>query len=384
MLIDIPKDIARRELDVPLPDTIDLPGYRPTRKRPPAADPGGGRRAIARRQEAGALRRRRRRQRRRRGRAAALAEKTQIPVVTTLLAKGAFPDSHTLSLQMPGMHGSQVRELGAQPRRPADHRRRALRRSRDRQAGRVRARREGHPHGHRPGGDLKNRHADVPIVGELREVLPQLTKAIAKLRESDSIATTASGSSRSRSGSSSTRIATAAPARSSPQYVIERLRDLLAGRDTIWTTGVGQHQMWAAQWLHDRRQPRAVITSGGLGTMGFGFPAALGAQARPARGDRRLHRRRRLLPDDAAGARDGRRLRHPGHRRRHEQRLARHGAPVAGAVPRRALLADAPERRDPRLREARRGLRRASASGPRTRPRSTSRSSPRSRADDPP
>ena len=71
------------------------------------------------------------------------------------------------------------------------------------------------------------------------------------------------------------RYRTAGPLK--PEYVIERLRDLTAGEDVIWTTGVGQHQMWAAQYLQIDR-PRRWITSGGLGTMGFGVPAAIGAK----------------------------------------------------------------------------------------------------------
>ena len=117
----------------------------------------------------------------------------------------------------------------------------------------------------------------MPIVGELREVLPQLTKAIAKLRESDSIMNHRAWLEQVEEWKFKYPFRYRRAGALKPEYVIERLRDLLADRDTIWTTGVGQHQMWAAQWLHIDGS-RRFITSGGLGTMGFGFPAALGAK----------------------------------------------------------------------------------------------------------
>ena len=123
----------------------------------------------------------------------------------------------------------------------------------------------------------KNRTADVPIVGELREVLPQLTTALAKLRESDSITNHREWLEQVEEWKFKYPYRYRRAGALKPEYVIERLRDLLADRDTIWTTGVGQHQMWAAQWLHIDGS-RRWITSGGLGTMGFGFPAALGAK----------------------------------------------------------------------------------------------------------
>jgi acetolactate synthase-1/2/3 large subunit len=125
----------------------------------------------------------------------------------------------------------------------------------------------------------KNRHADVPIVGELRQVLPALTEKLRALLDADRVAAKdewrdqvlhwrAEHPFRYRPGG-------AGPLK--PQFVIERLREVLADRETIWTTGVGQHQMWAAQYLQCD-VPRSFITSGGLGTMGFGLPAAIGAK----------------------------------------------------------------------------------------------------------
>ncbi len=124
----------------------------------------------------------------------------------------------------------------------------------------------------------KNRHADIPIVGGLKQVLPRAHRGVpARCARRTASRRSGSGRTRSRSGASSIpfRYRRVGPLKT--QYVMERFRDLLADRDVIWTTGVGQHQMWAAQWLKIEK-PRHWITSGGLGTMGFGVPAAIGAQ----------------------------------------------------------------------------------------------------------
>jgi len=276
VLIDIPKDIANTEFTFRWPKRLDLPGYRPTgkghplqiqeaalaiaRSKKPVLYVGGG--VI----NAGAE-----------AELKELAEATRIPVVTTLMAKGAFPDSHALSLQMPGMHGSKYANW-------ALHRSDLLitvgARFDDRVTGKLDAFAPGAKVIHMdidPAEISKNRTADVPIVGELREVLPQLTKAIAKLRESDSIVNHREWLEQVEEWRFKYPYRYRRAGALKPEYVIERLRDLCADRDTIWTTGVGQHQMWAAQWLRID-DSRRWITSGGLGTMGFGFPAALGAK----------------------------------------------------------------------------------------------------------
>ncbi|HYZ80291.1 MAG TPA: thiamine pyrophosphate-dependent enzyme, partial [Solirubrobacteraceae bacterium] len=121
----------------------------------------------------------------------------------------------------------------------------------------------------------KNREADVPIVGELRRVLPALRTALAERRGHGGQHAAWLEQIEAWRAENPFRYNRGAVLK--PQYVLERLRDLLADRDTIYTTGVGQHQMWAAQYLQID-EPRRFITSGGLGTMGFGFPAALGAK----------------------------------------------------------------------------------------------------------
>ena len=147
-----------------------------------------------------------------------------------------------------------------------------------------------------------------------------------------------------------------------PQKLMETLQELTAGDDVIFTTGVGQHQMWAMQYLLTER-PRNFITSGGLGTMGYGIPAAIGAKAaRPEAtvvcvdGDGCFQMTAQELTtavlDDL-----------PIDRRARQQRLPRHGHAVAGHVLRRPPLARRPQRRGAGLRQARRGLRRRRHAG---------------------
>ena len=115
-----------------------------------------------------------------------------------------------------------------------------------------------------------------------------------------------------------------------PQYVIDSIYRETKG-DCYVVTGVGQHQMWAAQYFwYDK--PNSFVTSGGLGTMGFEVPAAMGVQVGGAERHRVVDLRRRRLPDDAAGAGHDRRVRLADQVRDHEQRHPGHGAAVAGAV----------------------------------------------------
>ena len=124
--------------------------------------------------------------------------------------------------------------------------------------------------------------------------------------------------------------------------------------DTIVVAGVGQHQMWASQyWKFDH--PYTWVNSGGAGTMGFAVPGGHRGQGRASRPHGLGHRRRRLLPDDGAGAGDGERRADPGEDRHPQQRLPRHGAPVAGDVLRGALLGGLSLARPARLRQVGRG-----------------------------
>jgi acetolactate synthase-1/2/3 large subunit len=276
VLVDIPKDVANATFDFRYPDSVDLPGYRPTRAGHPLQVQAAAE-AIARAKRpvlyvgggvlnAGAERE-----------LAALAEALQIPVITTLMAKGAFPDTHPLCLGLPGMHGSKFANWTMNR---ADLLVAIGSRFDDRVTGKLDAFAPGARVVHcdiDPAEISKNRHADVPIVGELTDVLPALTAAYLELRGADRIASKREWKEQVEDWRFKYPFRYRRVGELKPQYVIERLRDILAPHDPIWVTGVGQHQMWAAQWLRIDR-PRHWITSGGLGTMGFGVPAALGAQ----------------------------------------------------------------------------------------------------------
>jgi acetolactate synthase-1/2/3 large subunit len=276
VLIDVPKDVANATFDFRYPDSVDLPGYRPTRQGHPLQVQAAAE-AIARAKRpvlyvgGGVLN----------GAAeselAALAEALQIPVVTTLMAKGAFPDTHPLCLGLPGMHGSKFANWTMNR---ADLLVAIGSRFDDRVTGKLDAFAPGARVVHcdiDPAEISKNRHADVPIVGELREVLPALTAAYLELRSADRIVSKREWKDQVSDWRFKYPFRYRRVGELKPQYVIERLRDILGVHDPIWVTGVGQHQMWAAQWLRIDR-PRHWITSGGLGTMGFGVPAAIGAQ----------------------------------------------------------------------------------------------------------
>ena len=284
-----------------------------------------------------------------------VAEAVQMPVVTTLMAKGVVPDSHPLCLGLPGMHGSKAANWALNR---CDLLVACGSRFDDRVTGKLDTFAPGAKVVHMdvdPAEIDKNRHAEIPIVGSLEHVVPKLAEAL----ESRASGPAASAlewveTIRGWQAEHPFRYRRGEPLK--PEYVIERLRDLTEGQDVIWTTGVGQHQMWAAQYLRVDR-PRRFITSGGLGTMGFGVPAAIGAKVgRPDAtvinidGDGCFQ----MTMQELATARMY------GIGAIHvvdQQRLAGDGAAVAGAVPQRAVQRDQPERRPARLRQAGRELR---------------------------
>ncbi|HEX2504679.1 MAG TPA: biosynthetic-type acetolactate synthase large subunit [Gaiellaceae bacterium] len=280
VLVDVAKDVQEAELDFHYPDAVDLPGWKPPSKvnarqlgeaakaiaeaERPVLYVGGG---VVNADASGELRE--------------LAEAGGLPVVTTLMAKGAFPETHELSYGAPGMHGSKWANWALNK---CDLLIAVGARFDDRVTGKVSA--------FAPGARVvhldvdaaeigKIRHADVPVVGPLRVALAELTQEVGRLRARNG---TSAGPAAWRAQLDAWR--EEFPLRYSdsgdylkPQAVLETLRDLTAGRDdVVWTTGVGQHQMWAMQYLVCDR-PRSFITSGGLGTMGYGVPAAVGAKA---------------------------------------------------------------------------------------------------------
>ena len=363
VLVDIAKDAMQKMTTFQWPHELALPGYRPTTRphgkqvreaakliaeaKRPVLYVGGG---VIKADASSEL--------------AALVALTRIPVVTTLMARGAFPDSHELHLGMPGMHGS-VAAVGALQK--SDLLISLGARFDDRVTGHLASFAPEAKVIHvdiDPAEIGKNRQADVPIVGDCKEVISELIMMLHKQAEEDGLVVECDAwraqmlalKARYPVGYDKPETGLA------PQKVIERIGDF-TGPEAIYAAGVGQHQMWAAQFV-DFERPRQWLNSGGAGTMGYCVPAAMGAKVGDTGRGRLGDRRRRLLPDDESGARHLHDQRHPDQGRDHQQLLARHGAPVADAVLRRPLLEHRPQHRPrhrraahPRLRQARRGVR---------------------------
>lgn len=204
-----------------------------------------------------------------------LAETLQIPVVVSLIGKSCMPEDNPLCLGMPGMHGSRAANAALQN---SDLIFAAGTRFADRVTGRLSAFAPDAKVIHvdiDPAEIGKNRNADIPVVGDARLVLAAINEQLHKdqaqpvdaewVAKIDEIRRESPFYYEKRDDAIQ------------PEYTLELLDKLTKGRDTIFTTEVGQHQMWAAQYLHCTR-PRTFLSSGGAGTMGFGFPAAIGAQ----------------------------------------------------------------------------------------------------------
>ncbi len=287
VLVDISKDALQAKTTFVWPPPIELPGYRPVLRphgkqireasrliaaaQRPIFDVGGG---VVRAHASDKLRR--------------LVELTQIPVVTTLMARGTVPDSNPLNLGMPGMHGTVAAVTGLQK---ADLIVALGARFDDRVTGQLASFAPGAKVVHAdidPAEISKNRVADVPIVGDVGEVIGDLIEQITldratadegaggwdyaawRARVADWKATFPLGWTESEDGTLA------------PQYVIKRIGEL-TGPEGTYVAGVGQHQMWAAQFVQYER-PNAWLNSGGLGTMGYAVPAAMGAKvAQPDR-----------------------------------------------------------------------------------------------------
>ena len=282
VLVDIPRDVQEAELEFSYPDEVDLPGWKPPRRGHPrqikaAAEAiaaaerpilyvGGG---VLNAHATDEL--------------LEVAEVGHLPVVTTLMAKSGFPESHELHVGWPGMHGPKWSNYALNK---ADVVVAVGARFDDRVTGKLSA--------FAPGATIvhldvdaaeisKIRHADVPVVGPLKPILATLAKALATSAVPGRTDAWLRQISEWREEfplrySAEPRSSDTVPMLK-PQRVLEQLQELTAGRDdVVWTTGVGQHQMWAMQYvLCDR--PRTFISSGGLGTMGYGIPAAIGAKA---------------------------------------------------------------------------------------------------------
>jgi len=277
VLVDLPKDVLTEQTAFHWPPSVDLPGYQPAR-RPHAKQvrEAARRISIARRPVlyvgGGVLKARATDELRQ------LAELTGIPIVTTLMARGAFPDSHPQHLGMPGMHGSVAAVTALQK---ADLLVALGTRFDDRVTGKLDTFAPNAAVIHAdidPAQIGKRRRVDVPIVGDLREMLVALVPAV-RTRYAAGHRSDLRGWWRQLDRWRKTYpLGYEEPADGSlaPQYVIERL-GAIAGPETIFTAGVGQHQMWAAQFIR-YENPNTWLNSGGAGTMGYAVPAAMGAK----------------------------------------------------------------------------------------------------------
>lgn len=276
VLVDVPKDIQNAEMDFVWPPKINLPGYRPVTtpharqieeavrlisqaKQPVFYIGGGVIKANAHKE------------------LKEFAEYTGIPVVTTLMALGSFPDSHELHMGMPGMHGT-VPAVAAMQR--SDLLITIGARFDDRVTGDVASFAPDAKVIHAdidPAEIGKIRAVDVPIVGDARKVLSGLLSVY----QNSGLAVPSLSNWRDYLNDLKQRFPRGWEDQSdgslSPQFVIQTLSQE-AGPDAIYCAGVGQHQMWAAQFV-DYEKPRTWLNSGGLGTMGYAIPAAMGAKA---------------------------------------------------------------------------------------------------------
>lgn len=276
VLVDIPKDVQNTTMEFMWPPEMKLPGYRPVTtphnrqiedavrmiseaKRPVLYIGGGVIKSEAHEE------------------LLTFAEANNVPVVTTLMALGAFPHSNRLNMGMPGMHGSVPAVAALQK---SDLLITIGARFDDRVTGQVDtfAPKAKTIHADIDPAEIgKIREVDVPIVGDASEVLSSLHSAMASLDlpKPDTVAwlqylgKLKAEFPRGYAEQPNGKLA--------PQFVIETL-SRLAGSDSIYVAGVGQHQMWAAQFV-DYEKPRTWLNSGGLGTMGYSVPAAMGAKA---------------------------------------------------------------------------------------------------------
>ena len=278
VLIDLPKDVLLSETTWSWPERINLPGYKPTTKgnqrqvgeavklimaaeRPVLYVGGGVIKADAHAE------------------LAKLATVGRLPVVTTLMARGAFPDSHELCLGMPGMHGNYTAVTSIQK---ADVLVALGARFDDRVTGKLAAFAPQAKVIHvdiDPAEIGKNRVADVPIVGDCKDVIAKLAAELdARQHEAGGVPDRSAwlGQLADWQRRFPYRYDQQPDGPLKPQYCVERLREH-SDADTIVVAGVGQHQMYASQYWRFEH-PRHWINSGGLGTMGFAVPAALGAK----------------------------------------------------------------------------------------------------------
>jgi acetolactate synthase I/II/III large subunit len=277
VLVDIPKDVLQAEMAWWYPEEVDLPGYRPVTKgnpkqireaaklilsaRQPVLYTGGG---IIRAGAADELRR--------------LVELTGIPTVTTLMGRGAIPDDHELCLGMPGMHGNYTAVTAMQQ---ADLLISLGVRFDDRVTGKLATFAPNAKIIHAdidPAEIGKNRAVDVPIVGDARSIIHELNEVLEAMIEERGKPDFAAWVKTVKGWQKKYpyKYSQTADGPLKPEYVIEQIGKITKG-EGVYVAGVGQHQMWASQYLRFKR-PNTWLNSGGLGTMGYAVPAAMGAK----------------------------------------------------------------------------------------------------------
>lgn len=277
VLVDVAKDAQQGQMTFSWPPRIDLPGYRPVTRghnkqvreaakliaaaTKPVLYVGGG---VVKAHASVELRE--------------LAELTGAPVVTTLMARGVFPDSHPQHVGMPGMHGTVSAVTALQQ---SDLLITLGARFDDRVTGILKTFAPNAKVIHAdidPAEISKNRTADVPIVGSVKEIIPELTEAVRSQFEATGTPDLTTWWAFLNNLKETYPLGWTEPedGLSAPQRVIERI-GALTGPEGIYVAGVGQHQMWAAQFIKYER-PHAWLNSGGAGTMGYAVPAAMGAK----------------------------------------------------------------------------------------------------------
>jgi len=278
VLVDVAKDALQAMTTFAWPDRVDLPGYRPVSRphgkqvreaarllvesRRPVLYVGGG---VIKARASAELRR--------------LADLTGVPVVTTLMARGALPDTHPNHLGMPGMHGTVAAVAALQK---ADLIVSLGARFDDRVTGKLSTFAPGASVVHAdidPAEISKNRTADVPIVGDAKDVIVELVNAVQAEHAAGRRGDLGAWWAQVNAWRETYPLGYPEPpdGELSPQAVIQRL-GATVGPEAIYVSGVGQHQMWAAQFIK-YENPNTWINSGGAGTMGFAVPAAMGAKA---------------------------------------------------------------------------------------------------------
>ena len=279
VLVDIPKDISMEKAEFKYPDSVSIRGYNPTyegskwkikqaadaimKAKRPILYVGGG--VVFSKASKELIE---------------LAEMTQIPVDMTLMALGGFPGNHPLSLGMMGMHGTYVANMAVHY---SDLVIAVGARFDDRVTGKVS---EFCPHAKvihidiDPTSIRKNVHVDIPIVGDCKLVLQELNTILRATVNGDQKELRKPWWDQINAWRDEHPLKYEQDPNGliKPQYLIDRVYQLTTDRNPIVATDVGQHQMWTAQYFK-LAHPRTWLTSGGLGTMGFGFPAAMGAQA---------------------------------------------------------------------------------------------------------